>query len=322
VTPRTLVKSCARFGVLAAGLVLARCGSSSPTQPSNATPYTLFSIVTTTAMQEIVVGPGDDVPVIGLAATASGFQQDDVSSRMRLESSNPAVLRIAGNHVVGVSPGMAEVKATFQSLTATAPARVFAPSSIKQLVITGSGPGSNPCWPNEYSRLRAYVVLDDGTTAGTPSGVWRSSAPTVASVDADGQVTCYSPGQATIEISYLGWSKSEQYTVRVPEDALEYRGGAQTGQFERGRFAEISNSGFYVLASGESGKIVQTIADDQGNTVTTSTFAIRRGSGEWQLKSTFTVPLTANSVCDRIIMTIDGSPRVVESPYGGCYRVQ
>src|SRR4051812_49551241 len=77
-----------------------------------------------------------------------------------------------------------------------------------------------------------------------------------------------------------------------------------------------------MFASGESGKIVQTIVDDQGNTVVTSTFAIRRGSGEWQLKSTFTVPVAANSVCDRMIMTIDGSSRVLESPYGGCHRMQ
>ena len=148
----------------------------------------------------------------------------------------------------------------------------------------------------------------------SPTSVWRSSAPTVASVDANGEVTRHSPGQARIDVIYQGRIESTQYTVRVPQDTLELRGGAFGGLFEPGRTVSISDDGFYVLESAASGRIVQTVTGDRGSIVgTPAVFAIRKGSGEWNLKSTFTVPSTATSVCSRVTMTLDASSRVFET---------
>ena len=118
------------------GIVTAACGSSSPTQQWTTPRPTAFEIINGhTGFPDFVLGPGDDVPVLGLTDTGP-LERRRRSPTVKCASNrlNPAVLRIAGSHVIGVSPGEADLKVTFESLATTAHARVFAPSSVSQLV--------------------------------------------------------------------------------------------------------------------------------------------------------------------------------------------
>lgn len=286
-------------------------------EPSAPGTLTIFGVFPET----ILLGPGDDVAMIGLAAASISADTIEVTDRMRLQSSNEAVVRVAGSRVIGVAPGQADVLVTFQNLSATRRATVFAPSSVSRLVLYGTG-GRNPCWPNEGLELGVDAVLDDGNRINARPVAWLSTAPAVASVDAAGRVTCLTPGQATIEARYQGKTVSMAVTVRVPQDTLEFRGSSISGLVERGRTVTIGTSGFYVLVSGASAEIVQTIRNADGSLIgSPSTVTAHRGSAPWHLTTTFVVPASATSLCPQVVMRIDGSSRTFELPPLGCSPV-
>lgn len=300
-----------RVAFTAAMAFTLNCGGS-PAQPS---PPPITATVFSVIPEEVLLGPGDNEPVFGLAGT-SPSSPVEVTDRMRLESANPAIIRVDGTHVVGVAPGQADVRATFQSLTATVRATVFPASAVSRLEFfgTGSGGGGNPCWPNDGFELGVTAVLDSGTRLVPKTVAWRSTAPAVVAVDA-GKVTCLAPGEGTIDAAYQGRTVSMPVSVRAPQDALEPRGSSTTGSVEHGRTISIANYGFYVLASAASGEIVQSIDTAEGASLApASTLRIVRGSDTWRLTTTFTIPATANSVCARVVMRVDGSSRELEIP--------
>jgi hypothetical protein len=220
VTRMALVCVLAAFGVAIAG-----CGAGGPTQPSTTPRPTAFEIVNgNTGLFDFVLGPGDEVPVVGLTDTGPLRTMLPVASaQMTLESSNSSVLRIAGAHVMGVSPGEADIRATFQSFSASAHASVFPPSAVARLVLGGGG-GQFSCSPNDRLEISVVAVLDDGTEIRKMQFTWRSSVPSVASVDVTGVINdasrlinCLSPGQTTLEVTYRGKTASAQVTVRAPQ---------------------------------------------------------------------------------------------------------
>src|SRR6476661_7100664 len=97
VTRMPLVCVLAAFGVAIGG-----CGSGGPTQPSTTPRATAFEIINgNTGFLDFVLGPADEVPVVGLTDTGPLRTALPVASdQMTLESSNPSVLRIAGTHVI------------------------------------------------------------------------------------------------------------------------------------------------------------------------------------------------------------------------------
>jgi len=301
----------------AAALALATCGGS-PSSPSPVSRYTFFGVIP----NALVLGPGDAVQVFGLAATSIDAPADEVTASMRLSSANPAVARIQGTTVIGVAPGETDITATFQTLTATAHTTVFAPSSVVALRIYGVG-GSNPCWPNDHVEYGVTAVLEDGSQIRPVPTTWSSTSPDVAPVDAKGFVTCASPGSTTIRATYQGQSASVTVTVRVPQDTLESRGGGTTGPVVRGGTVTVSDSGFYVLVSAPSATIQHQIRDGDGTVLAAGTSqTVVRGSGPWNLKTTFTVPATATGVCSRVTMEAPGTDLKLPPVNGGCSQVR
>ena len=112
-------------------------------------------------------------------------------------------------------------------------------------------------------------------------------------------------------------------SVRVPEDTLELRGFSTSGRPEPGTTVRVGRSGFYVLMSAPSGEIVQSVSTPEGAAVAPDvTLAIQRGSGPWQLTTTFSVPAGLSSFCTRVVMRIHGSSREIEPRPRDCESVR
>ena len=311
-----LSKGYRAFALVVAALTLGRCGGS----PSSPSPRdTLFGVIP----NALVLGPGDAVQVYGLAALGPDAPGTDVTASMRLSSANPAVARIEGTKVVGVAPGETDITATYQALTATAHTTVFAPSAVVALKLYGTGSTVPPCWPNDHVEFRARAVLADGSEINPAPATWSSTSPDVAPVDANGLVTCASPGSTTIRATYQGQSVSVQVSVRVPQDALEDRSSGTTGPVVRGRTVTVTNSGFYVLVSAPFATLKHWVLDADGTVLAPgASQTVAAGSGPWSLKTSFTVPATARSVCSRVTMEGIGTDLRIPTKIGGCMQVQ
>jgi hypothetical protein len=224
VTNRRLV----RLSVMMAAIALTSCGSGSPAQPSTTRRATAFAILNgNTGFPEVILGPGDSLPIVGIADLGPMGTGLPVTDQIHLESSNPSVLRVERTNVIGLAPGEADIRATFQTLSATAHAKVFAPSAVSRLVI-GGGAAQYSCAPNAQVDLLVVAILDDGTELRKMSVVWRSSTPTVARIDIYGRLTCTSPGQSSIDVTYQGRSASLQVTVRTSQITLGLRSAASS----------------------------------------------------------------------------------------------
>jgi hypothetical protein len=89
--------------------------------------------------------------------------------------------------------------------------------------VLGGGGGQFSCSPSDRLEISVVAVLDDGTEIRKMQFTWRSSVPSVASVDVTGVINdasrlinCLSPGQTTLEVTYQGKTASAQVTVRAP----------------------------------------------------------------------------------------------------------
>jgi len=306
------------FAMAVAVLALGSCGGN-PAGPTPAPGDTFFGVIP----NALVLGPGDAVQVYGIAAANPDAPTKDVTASMRLSSANPAVARIQGTTVIGVAPGETDITATYQALTSKARTTVFAPAAVVSLKLLGVGDTVPPCWPNDHVEFLAIAVLADGSEVRPAPATWSSTSPDVAPVDANGFVSCASPGSTTIRATYQGQSASVTVTVRVPQDTVEYRGGGTTGPVVRGGTVTVSDYGFYVLASAGAATIRQRIFDADGTEIAAgSSLTVSRGSGPWTLKTTFTVPATAVQVCSRVTMEVAGTAPRTPARSGGCALVQ
>ena len=306
------------LALVVAALAVGRCGGS-PSNPSPVPNATLFGVLP----NALVLGPGDAVQVYGIAAAGPDAPTTDVTASMRLSSANPAVARIEGTKVIGVAPGETDITATYQSLTATARTTVFAPSSVVALKLVGTGDTVPPCWPNDHVEFLATAVLADGREIRPVPAAWSSTNPDVAPVDANGRVTCASPGSTTIRAMYQGQTGSVTVSVRVPQDTLERRVTGITGPVVRGNTVTVSDSGFYVLVSAASATIQHRILDADGTVLAAgATQTVARGSGPWSLRTSFTVPATARSVCTRVTMEATGTDLRIPPVINPCDQVR
>lgn len=306
-------------GVVAAAvaLALAACGGN-PSGPTPNPGVTFFG----TIPNALVLGPGDVTQVYGLAESTAAAGGVDVTASMRLSSANPSIARVDGTRVIGVAPGETDITATYQTMTATVHATVFAPSAVAALTLYGVSGGS-ACWPNDRVQFGVYAVLDNGTRI-TPAPVtWTSTNSAAAPVDQTGTVTCASPGSTTIEVGYQGRTASVGVSVRAPQDALELRASGISGGTIRGNTVTASENGFYVLESGSAAVIRQQILDGDGSElVTGASRTVPHGSGSWTLATTFVVPARATAICTRTTMEIIGADSHVPPVPGGCTTVR
>src|SRR5208282_2256886 len=158
--------------------------------------------VTNATLVVISVTPtgGAIAPATNLTFTATGTFSDSstqiITSDSTWASDNVAVATVgSGSVVTAVAPGTANISATFNGVTGSAPLNV---SSVT-LVSIAVNPATAVLAPASRRAYTAIGTFSDGSTQNITTAVtWTSSNPNVASITSYGQVTGQSAGTATI----------------------------------------------------------------------------------------------------------------------------
>jgi uncharacterized protein YjdB len=158
--------------------------------------------VTNATLVSISVTPtGSTIaPGTNLSFTATGSFSDSstqiITSDATWASDNVAVATTGGGSVVtAVAPGTANISATLNGVTGSAPLNV---SSVT-LISIAVNPATAVLAPASRRAYTAIGTFSDGSTQNITTAVtWTSSAPNIASITSYSQVTGQSPGTATI----------------------------------------------------------------------------------------------------------------------------
>jgi trimeric autotransporter adhesin len=178
--------------------ITATLGSISGSTTLNVTNATIVSITVMPPSQTIAVGTTLDFGAVGRFSDGT-FQ--NITDDVTFNSDNTAVATIDNNTDIAtaVSPGTANISATFNGVTGSAPLNVTS-ATISSISVT---PATAELAPNSFVDLTATATLSDGTTQVITDDVtWSSSDPTVAAVDNTGSVGGVSAGNATISAQF------------------------------------------------------------------------------------------------------------------------
>jgi uncharacterized protein YjdB len=173
--------------------ITAALGSVNASITLTVTNATIVSISVTPAGRTIP--PGTKLSFIA-TGTFSDSSTQVVTREATWVSDNPAVATIGSQgSVTAVSPGTANISATFNGVTGSAVLTV----SSATLVSISVTPDTAFLAPASTLGYTATGTFSDGSTQGISNAVsWTSSDPAVASVSNFGLVTGQSPGTATI----------------------------------------------------------------------------------------------------------------------------
>jgi len=128
-------------------------------------------------------------------------------------SETPAVATVSATGVVSaVTPGTARIVASSEGRSGAATITVT-PLPVARVVVT---PGTSALITGETVRLSAATFAADDTPLAARTVEWRSGAPNVATVNADGTVTAFGPGTALVLATSEGITATATVTVRVP----------------------------------------------------------------------------------------------------------
>ena len=178
--------------------ITATLGSISGSTTLNVTNATIVSITVMPPSQTIAVGTTLDFGAVGRFSDGT-FQ--NITDDVTFSSDNTAVATIDNNTDIAtaVSPGTANISATFNGVTGSTPLNVTS-ATISSISVT---PATAELAPNSFVDLTATATLSDGTTQVITNDVtWSSSDPTVAAVDNTGSVGGVSAGNATISAQF------------------------------------------------------------------------------------------------------------------------
>ena len=178
--------------------ITATLGSIAGSTTLNVTNATIVSITVMPPSQTIAVGTTLDF-------TASGRFSDNsvqnITNDVTFNSDNTAVATIDNTTDIAtaVSPGTANISATFNGVTGSTPLDVTT-ATVSSISIT---PATAELAPNSFVDCTATATLSDGTTQVITNDVtWSSSNPSVAAVDNTGSVGAVAAGNATISAQF------------------------------------------------------------------------------------------------------------------------
>jgi len=191
--------------------ITARLGSFSASTTLTVTNATIVSLSVTPVGETIP--SGTRLSFIATGSFSDGSKQV-ISRDSKWTSDNPAVATLRVNIATAVGPGTANISATFQGVSGSAPLYVTT-ATITSISVT---PATAVLAPTTFVNCVATATFSDGSTGVITNIVdWTSSAPSVASV-AGGLVTPLTGG-TTIITAQLG-SISGNATITVDSSPL------------------------------------------------------------------------------------------------------
>ena len=160
---------------------------------------TIVSINVTPASQTIAVGTTLDFSAAGRFSDGS---VQNITDDVTWSSDNTAIATNGGNSTTtAVSPGTANISATFNAVSGSAPL-IVSSATVTSIAIN---PPTAEMAPNTFVDCVAIATLSDGTTqAVTSNATWSSSDTGVAQVDNAGSVGAVSAGNAVISAQFGG----------------------------------------------------------------------------------------------------------------------
>ncbi|ANY75350.1 hypothetical protein BBD41_23785 [Paenibacillus ihbetae] len=173
-------------------------------------PYQKLSIVPGED-QELLVG---DAPIelkvyAKQSETESGLGTD-VTDKVKLKSSNPAVADVEDGKLKPVALGKATISVSY--LGTIAKLDVYVRNPYEALILDQTDFVKNPVMFMNESVTIKTLVRNAATSSIEVNGEWNSSNPLAVTVD-QGVLTARAAGTSTIKVSYLGISK--EFTVKV-----------------------------------------------------------------------------------------------------------
>ena len=200
-----------KLPILLAFLVAAACGDDSTTPTAPSTPPSTTPSLTRLAIkapsafvdsgQVLAVGETVDLDACAVYSDLS----EDCAIAATWESQQPGVATVDDGLVAGVAPGIAPIRATYQTVSATAEITVEAASAVDLSIF---GPGefadSRELEVGEEVQLRAEVELSDGSTREPENAEWRSGNTTVATVSSNGLLIGRQAGSFDLRVTAEG----------------------------------------------------------------------------------------------------------------------
>ncbi|QDG53693.1 hypothetical protein FIV42_23995 [Persicimonas caeni] len=185
-------------------------------------------------VETVEVIPDDRTLQIGEQVELTVFLEDVNRSAIEDErdiefvSSAPEVAVVSPAGVVtGVSAGNATITVTCEGKSDTAAIIVEAtPTNVERVEVT---PASDQLVRGDTVQLQAQVFDNNGQVMSDPDLTWTSSAPDVATVDANGRVEAVGEGSATIIASSGGKSDTAYIDVDFSVSALGLGAGHGCG---------------------------------------------------------------------------------------------
>ncbi len=178
--------------------ITATLGSISGSTTLNVTNATIVSITVMPPSQTIAVSTTLGFSAIG---RFSDNTVQNITDDATFNSDNTAVATIdnSTDNATAVSPGTANITATFNGVTGSAPLNVTS-ATISSISVT---PATAELAQNSFVDCSAIATLSDGTTQDITANVtWSSSDPSVALVDNTGSVGAVSAGNAAISAQF------------------------------------------------------------------------------------------------------------------------
>lgn len=226
----------------------------------------------------------------------------DVAASATWQSSNTSVASVAaGGIVTARSPGVTQLSATYQGMSASNALTVFSDSDLVSLTLVAC---NNQLLVGQHSFCDAAATIQGiGSTGVTSKVTWSSSNPAVVSVVTGGETMATSAGESTISATYRGHTASLQFSVTaVQRDALRIEGGGPT---KTSNTVYLYLAGLYSVVSAATGQLNLRVSDQNGAVIaTTSPTTVPRGSDSFFLQTTATIPPGTTRVCPTAILQV------------------
>ena len=194
------------------GSVVATADSVTATAAVVVTPIPVASVTVAPSAPSIVAGTTQQ-----LTATAADASGAPLAGRtVSWTSRDPSIAVVSsGGQVTGIAPGTTSIVATIEGQTAMATVTVR-PVPVAAVTIT---PSSSSIGVGGTVQLGALVTDAAGNALAGRAVSFASSAPTIASVGANGLVTGVAAGTATIQATSEGVTGSATVRVNAPAPA-------------------------------------------------------------------------------------------------------